>query len=126
MLTKEEFLREKIEKATKAAESEWKRRFETKSATEEGAAFARWVQQKCSKYAEQANKDMESRYRLYACRDKRSIHNALYAFLLHVIRRNCDIGSMLKSIRGKDIAVAQEIVEHILNMCSTEPWRKQS
>lgn len=123
MLTREQFITAKLEKAKLAAESEWVKRFETKSATKDGVAFARWVKKQVEDYADRANKEMEERYRYYSMRDTSNIYNTLYAFILHILRRNCNIGNQMKSIEIKDIAKARDIVESIIKTCEEEQWR---
>lgn len=125
MLTREEFIAAKLEKAKLAAENEWVKRFETKSATQEGVMFARWVKKQVEDYADRANKEMEERYRCCCyMRDTSNIYSTLYAFILHILRRNCEMGNQMKSIETKDIAKAREIVESIIKTCEEEQWRK--
>ena len=124
MLTREQFITAKLEKAKLAAENEWVKRFETKSATKEGVMFARWVKKQVEDYADRANKEMEERYRYYSMRDTSNIYSTLYAFILHILRRNCEMGNQMRSIETKDIAKAREIVESIIKTCEEEQWRK--
>ena len=123
-MVKEDFINAKMAKAREAAEAEWEKYYQSKHSTPEGVAFSLRMKEKVSRYAQQAKKDMDFRSRLASISGYQGIYNTVNMFILHLIRRNCDVGYQVKTLSAQDVGKAEEIVDFVLELCMSEKWRK--
>ncbi len=123
---KDDFINERIEKARKAAEAEWDKMMQTRPTSEEGIKFAQWVRQEVDDYSRSAGEKLKKRFRYSSLYDTRGIYNVTYSFILHLVRRNCEVGSHMKTIAPKDIEKAKGLVRCVLDFASADAWLESS
>lgn len=127
MMTREEFIEARMAEAKAKAAIEWERKNQKEyRVTEEGTNFALWVRDRVEQYAAKASVKMKNEGpppRNYCHRDARSISNAVNAFILHLLRRNCAIGMQARTIAPEDIYKGEAIVDFVIDLCTSERWK---
>ncbi len=125
-MTKDEFIEARTAAARAKAEIEWEKNQKTYSTTPKGVEFAKWVQKSIETYSQEAEKSLNDEKKgqgICACNCSKSISSAVHAFVLHLIRRNCRVGTQLKSIAVDDISKGKKIVDFVIDLCLSYRWK---
>ena len=123
-MTRDEYIEMKLAQAKESALKEWDKLCQTSQTTQEGTDFADWVLTEVDKYAKEASAKIKEKCRLDSVYNSRHIASMTYSFLLHLLRRNCRVGSQLRTINTEDIANGKKLVRDVLELAASEKWSR--